>query len=257
MAGGRTPNVYRRLSSPRSRATNSSLAKSATALAPSSPTRPLESSTSWHQNLVELKRSAMSQTGPKDKDQVFWDALLVQNKKSTGPKKKQHHTNSSNNSGSTMDNAALALKFGVDIAEVERVRALFAQIDRDSNGTLTAAEIAEGMKTLGHEVSPKTVQAVMRASDKDGNGQINFEEFLAVVLSKVKLKQEKSSMAKVFAEFDKNGDGVITVDELMAAWETMGSTISLQEATAIIAEADSNGDGRVSFEEFQKMWNNI
>jgi hypothetical protein len=27
----------------------------------------------------------------------------------------------------------------------------------------------------------------MRASDKDGNGQINFEEFLAVVLSKVKV----------------------------------------------------------------------
>lgn len=134
----------------------------------------------------------MTQTGPKDKDQVFWDALLVQNKNSTGSKTKKKDGNNSSSACSgeaRMDNAALALKFGVDIGEVERVRAIFAQIDRDSNGTLTAAEIAEGMKTLGHDVSPKTVQAVMRASDKDGNGQINFEEFLAVVLSKVKVSR--------------------------------------------------------------------
>jgi Ca2+-binding EF-hand superfamily protein len=50
------------------------------------------------------------------------------------------------------------------------------------------------------------------------------------------LKQEKSSMATVFAEFDKNGDGVITVDELMVAWEKMGSKISLQVTTIATIE---------------------
>lgn len=40
---------------------------------------------------------------------------------------------------------------------------------------------------FGCDVSPKVVQAVMRTSDKDGDGEINFDEFLAAVTSKVKV----------------------------------------------------------------------
>lgn len=34
------------------------------------------------------------------------------------------------------------------------------------------------------------LQAVMRISDRNGDGEINFEEFLAVVISKTKVCQQ-------------------------------------------------------------------
>jgi Ca2+-binding EF-hand superfamily protein len=69
------------------------------------------------------------------------------------------------------------------------VLALFCRIDCDSSGSLTAPEIATGMTMFGQDVSPKIVQAVMRASDKNGDGEINFEEFLqGVVGSLAKIK---------------------------------------------------------------------
>ena len=40
---------------------------------------------------------------------------------------------------------------------------------------------------FGCDVSPKVVQAVMRSSDKSGDGEIDFEEFLAAVTSKIKV----------------------------------------------------------------------
>lgn len=41
---------------------------------------------------------------------------------------------------------------------------------------------------FGCDVSPKVVQAVMRSSDKSGDGEIDFEEFLAAITSKIKVR---------------------------------------------------------------------
>lgn len=61
-------------------------------------------------------------------------------------------------------------------------------MDDDGSGTISSSEVAKMLNELGIDVSPKVVQAVMRSSDVSGDGQIDFEEFLAAVTSKIKVR---------------------------------------------------------------------
>ncbi|TNN28477.1 Calcium-binding protein 5 [Liparis tanakae] len=52
-----------------------------------------------------------------------------------------------------------------------------------------------------------------------------------------------------FKEFDMDGDGEITTEELRSAMtKLMGEHMSRREIDAIVKEADDNGDGTVDFE---------
>ncbi|VDO24816.1 unnamed protein product [Haemonchus placei] len=128
-------------------------------------------------------------------------------------------------------------------------------MDDDGSGTITAGEVAEMLSGFGCDVSPKVVQAVMRSSDKSGDGEIDFEEFLAVVTSKIKVRKRKlSDIHAMFEKFDKNKDGLLSAEELVVAWsETLKTKITVKEATALIQQADSEGKGAVTINEFITM----
>ena len=68
-------------------------------------------------------------------------------------------------------------------------------------------------------------QSDFAASDRDGNGSLDSEEF-------------RDRMVETFYLLDKNGDGHLTMDELPAA------------SRADFKAADKNGDGRLVLKEF-------
>ena len=54
-------------------------------------------------------------------------------------------------------------------------------------------------------------------------------------------------MKQLFASFDTNRDGVISVDdELPQAMERLGMEPSANTLSAIVAEVDTDGDGQIS-----------
>mmetsp|Transcript_32643 Transcript_32643/g.128185 ORF Transcript_32643/g.128185 Transcript_32643/m.128185 type:complete len:84 (+) Transcript_32643:151-402(+) len=54
-----------------------------------------------------------------------------------------------------------------------------------------------------------------------------------------------------FAKLDRNGDGKISVDEVMTALEDMN--ITEEAAKQMIAESDKNNDGEIDYAEFIAM----
>lgn len=78
--------------------------------------------------------------------------------------------------------------------------------------------------------------------------QIEYEEFLAATVHTSKLEME-DNLRTAFANFDKDGSGAITKDELREALKhTLGG--DPEELEQLVREADSNGDGVINFEEF-------
>ncbi|EEC16524.1 calmodulin, putative [Ixodes scapularis] len=55
--------------------------------------------------------------------------------------------------------------------------------DRDGNGFITAAELRHVMTTLGEKLTDEEVDEMIREADVDGDGQINYEEFVALMTS--------------------------------------------------------------------------
>ncbi|KIH45062.1 EF hand [Ancylostoma duodenale] len=110
-------------------------------------------------------------------------------------------------------------------------------LDQQQIQTMCTRQVAQMLCGFGCDVSPKVVQAVMRSSDKSGDGEIDFEEFLAAVTSKIKLNSCKADIHAMFEKFDRNKDGLLSAEELVVAWsETLKTRITVKEAAALIQQ---------------------
>lgn len=51
-------------------------------------------------------------------------------------------------------------------------------LDAAHTGTLNADNLYEGLRRVDSEITREEVEAALKKLDKDGNGEINFDEFL-------------------------------------------------------------------------------
>ena len=55
---------------------------------------------------------------------------------------------------------------------------MFELLDKDGGGSLDAAELYSVLKELDINISLDEISSVLQELDKDGNGEIDFDEFL-------------------------------------------------------------------------------
>ncbi|CAB3402592.1 unnamed protein product [Caenorhabditis bovis] len=184
---------------------------------------------------------------PVSKDNQFWDALM-ENK--VAKKLIKKHKNKVK-----LENVdELAKRYDISKSEVEKVYTIFQLMDDDGSGTISSTEVAKMLNELGIDVSPKVVQAVMRSSDVSGDGQIDFEEFLAAITSKIKLNNCKADVKVMLSKLDSNRDKILSAEELVVAWsETISTNITVKEACALIQQADTKGRGVATINEIITM----
>eukprot|EP01046_Picozoa_sp_COSAG06_P011470 COSAG06_NODE_656_length_13333_cov_6.485492_4_plen_166_part_00 len=65
-----------------------------------------------------------------------------------------------------------------DAAEAEKLKNLWATLDSDGSGALDKNEVREVMKSMGKDLDDAQLDAAMAEIDKDGSGEVEYEEFL-------------------------------------------------------------------------------
>merc|ERR1712039_718185 len=97
--------------------------------------------------------------------------------------------------------------------------------------------------------SLETLRQVMDSIDVDGDGQINYTEFLAATMNK-KQYQKESACWNAFRVFDIDGSGTISMEELKHVLEdrTVEAAIGAKAVADVMADCDANGDGTIDFE---------
>lgn len=135
--------------------------------------------------------------------------------------------------------------------EIKGLKQMFANIDTDNSGTITYEELKAGLAKLGSKLTEAEVKQLMEAADVDGNGSIDYVEFITATMHRHRLERDEH-LYKAFSYFDKDNSGYITRDELEAALleHEMGDATAIKE---IIAEVDTDNDGRINYEEFVAM----
>ena len=112
------------------------------------------------------------------------------------------------------------------------------------------------MKSLGHNPTEDELQDIIQKNDIDGNGTIEFSEFCARMVKKIKDKNSSIDEAEIrqsFDLFDLDGNGYITKFELTNVMASLGEELTEQEIDEMMSDADTDGDGQVNFEEFSRM----
>ena len=91
-------------------------------------------------------------------------------------------------------------------------------------------------------------QDLMDSVDRNGDGVIDFTEFITAAIDKAFILS-KDNLAAAFKMIDKDNSGMITIEELKAAFDNHGEKDeSLWQE--IMEEVDSNKDNQISFDEF-------
>ncbi|KDO62722.1 hypothetical protein CISIN_1g0096581mg, partial [Citrus sinensis] len=148
----------------------------------------------------------------------------------------------------------LALKViaeNLSTEEIQGLKQMFTNIDTDNSGTITYEELKAGLARLGSKLTEAEVQQLMEAADVDGNGTIDYIEFITATMHRHKLERD-DHLYKAFQHFDKDNSGFITIDELEIAMKDygMGDDDTIKE---IISEVDTDNDGRINYDEFCAM----
>ena len=121
------------------------------------------------------------------------------------------------------------------------------------SGSIDTRELTAALSGLGFEAKNATVYQMIAKIDKEGSGQVDFHEFLELMAARVSDKDSREDVLKVFALFDAEGKGRITLRDLTRVAKELGETLSEAELLEMIERADSNGDGEVSREDFVEI----
>jgi len=134
--------------------------------------------------------------------------------------------------------------------QIRGLREIFVALDANGDGTLTLVEMKNGLEKAQLKEIPPDLQAIMEDIDTSGNGQIDYTEFLASTIDTQKhIKADVCWQA--FRAFDKNGDGVISLEELKEV--IRDGDVKALASNELMAEVDKSGDGKIDFEEFLVM----
>ncbi|XP_044472739.1 calcium-dependent protein kinase 2-like isoform X2 [Mangifera indica] len=135
--------------------------------------------------------------------------------------------------------------------EIQGFKSMFKNLDTDNSGTITYDELKEGLARLGSKLTEDEVKQLMEAADVDGDGTIDYIEFITATMHRHRLERDEH-LYKAFQHFDKDNSGFITVDELESAMKEygMGDDATIKE---IISEVDTDNDGRINYDEFVAM----
>ncbi|XP_040180746.1 calcium-binding mitochondrial carrier protein SCaMC-2 isoform X1 [Rana temporaria] len=138
-----------------------------------------------------------------------------------------------------------------------RLQILFQVLDVNQDGGICVNDLAVGLKRLGVHRTELELKKIVKAGDKDQDGQLDFEEFVHY------LRDHEKKLRLVFRSLDKKNDGRIDVQEIMQSLRDLGVNISEQQAEKIlkrirtghrwgpVAHMDKNGTMTIDWNEWR------
>ncbi|KAI6679328.1 hypothetical protein NL676_033209 [Syzygium grande] len=150
------------------------------------------------------------------------------------------------------------------------LRRVFATFDRNGDGHITREELRESLRGLRISVSDAEVEEAVTESDANGDGRIDLDEFCGLLESVSAVGKAggggdgggangesggEAELKEAFDVFDRDGDGVITVEELGRVLSSLGMSEGkrAEACEEMIRKVDVDGDGMVNFDEFKRM----
>merc|ERR1711988_1781033 len=112
------------------------------------------------------------------------------------------------------------------MGQMDEIREAFGLFDADASGMIDVRELKAAMRALGFEIKNEELKKMVTDVDNDGNGTIEFAEFLEMMTAKMGEKDTREDIEKVFNDDNTNK---ISFRNLARVAEELGENIDDEE----------------------------
>ena len=137
--------------------------------------------------------------------------------------------------------------------ELEKFKEAFVFFDHSGDGTMRAEDVCLAMRAMGALVSEQEVARILRKYDPDNVGTIDVNDFIACMAEVVNKEDSAQQIQQSFSVFDKDDNGLLSVEELRHVMTRIGDTLSQEELTNFLNILDTHGDGKVRMHELMAL----
>jgi len=118
--------------------------------------------------------------------------------------------------------------------QIAEFKEAFSLFDKDGDGTITTKELGTVMRSLGQNPTEAELMDMINEVDADGNGTIDFPEFLTMMARKMKDSDSEEEILEAFKVFDKDGNGFISASELRHIMTNLGEKLTDEEVDEMV-----------------------
>ena len=127
-----------------------------------------------------------------------------------------------------------------------QTKAWFDAVDQDHSGKISDKELVAALSNAGMAFSRETASRMIRMFDRQGDGQINFQEF-------TQLHQFITSMTNAFRQRDRSGDGLLEGNEVRAALRDSGYMIAEPTFQLMMRKFDRDRRGGLKLDDYIEL----
>ena len=98
------------------------------------------------------------------------------------------------------------------------LRVFFRHIDRDGSGSVDPAEFKYAMRDFGLELSEIEVNQIVKNFDSNGDGMISFDELIRMLRGSLNDRRLKA-VGQVYKRLDKFNAGAVELQDLERAYQ--------------------------------------
>eukprot|EP00924_Labyrinthula_sp_SR-Ha-C_P006988 maker-scaffold_8-snap-gene-6.7-mRNA-1 protein AED:0.43 eAED:0.43 QI:0/0/0/0.5/1/1/2/0/169 len=149
--------------------------------------------------------------------------------------------------------------------QIEEFREAFFVFDTDGSGTISTEylvflgnfrELGSVIRSLGQRPSEEELEEIMATADEDGNGEVDFPEFLGLMAKKMATGDPDKEIKDAWAVFSE-GNEFIRKERIKLIMENLGEELDEEGVNRLVEEADYDGDGEINYDDFYKTMKNL
>mmetsp|Transcript_28653 Transcript_28653/g.80688 ORF Transcript_28653/g.80688 Transcript_28653/m.80688 type:complete len:371 (-) Transcript_28653:230-1342(-) len=143
------------------------------------------------------------------------------------------------------------LQYLIDSNKIQLLKRHFDIFDEDKSGLINHSELADFMRSIGHNPVEARLKELIAQFDTDNNGDLSFGEFVQLWYSYLaEAEAEKLMIKKAFEFFDADESNSIDRAEFTEAMTTLGDPLTKEECMTFFNLVDKDQDGEIDFTEF-------
>lgn len=138
----------------------------------------------------------------------------------------------------------------------EALRTSFAQLDKANTGRIPVTEILAELQGGHFQLTPEEAEQLMAQVDADSDGEVDWEEWVAVMSDWRTLKDTHewdAFVEEAFKTLDRNADDALDASDLEVLLCGEEGCAAPAEVDSALREVDADHDGSVSLDEFKEL----